>query len=136
MRRVVITGLGIVSSIGNNKQEVAAALRAGRSGIEFSQEYADLGFRSHIHGPIRLDLAAAIDRKLKRFMGDAAAFNYIAMREAIEDAGLEDTQVSHPRSGLIMGTGGASPANVVEAAETIRKGRARAMDGHNPVWFY
>ena len=85
MKRVVVTGIGIVSSIGNNKQEVVASLREGRSGIEFNQEYADLGFRSHVYGPIRLDPAEHVDRKLMRFMGDAAAFNYIAMREAIEE---------------------------------------------------
>ena len=99
-RRVVVTGLGIVSSIGNNKTEVTAALRAGQSGIEFCQEYADLGFRSHIHGPIRLDLAEHIDRKLLRFMGDGAAFNYLAMAEAIADAGLEENEVSNIRDGL------------------------------------
>jgi len=116
----VVTGLGIVSSIGNNKQEVLQSLREGRSGIEFSQEYADLGFRSHVHGRIRLDVDALIDRKLKRFMGDSAAFNYLAMEQAIQDAGLGQDLVSNPRSGLIMGSGGASTANVVLAADTLR----------------
>jgi len=120
LRRVVVTGLGIVSSIGNNKQEVLQSLREGRSGIEFSQEYADLGFRSHLHGPIRLNLDALIDRKLKRFMGDSAAFNYLAMEQAIQDAGLGEDMVSNPRSGLIVGSGGASTANVVLAADTLR----------------
>ena len=120
-RRVVVTGLGIVSSIGNNKTEVSAALRAGQSGIEFCQEYADLGFRSHIHGPIRLDLAEHIDRKLLRFMGDGAAFNYLAMAEAIADAGLEENEVSNIRSGLVMGSGGPSTSNIVLAADILRE---------------
>lgn len=120
MRRVVVTGLGIVSSIGNNKQEVIEALRVGRSGIAFSQEYADFGFRSHVHGAIHLDLDSLIDKKIKRFMGDAAAFNYLAMREAIADAGLTESQISHPRTGLITGSGGASPENLVLAADILR----------------
>jgi 3-oxoacyl-[acyl-carrier-protein] synthase-1 len=120
-RRVVVTGLGIVSSIGNNKSEVTEALRAGQSGIEFCQEYADLGFRSHIHGPIRLDLAENIDRKLKRFMGDGAAFNYLAMVEAIADAGLEENVVSNIRTGLVMGSGGPSTSNIVQAADILRE---------------
>ncbi|ALG66647.1 beta-ketoacyl-ACP synthase I [Beggiatoa leptomitoformis] len=120
MRRVVVTGLGIVCSIGNNKQEVLTSLREGRSGISFSQEYADLGFRSQVHGAINLDLDAQIDRKIKRFMGDAAAFNYIAMREAIEDAGLAETDVSNERTGIITGSGGASPANQVLATDLLR----------------
>ncbi len=120
MRRVVITGLGIVSSIGNNKTDVLRALREGRSGIQFSQEYADLGFRSHVHGAININIEELIDRKLRRFMGDSAAFNYIAMQEAIADSGLQEKDISNPRSGLIMGTGGASPANIVEAADILR----------------
>ncbi|MDH3947588.1 MAG: beta-ketoacyl-ACP synthase I [Gammaproteobacteria bacterium] len=120
-RRVVVTGLGIVSSIGNNKSEVTEALRAGQSGIEFCQEYADLGFRSHIHGPIRIDLTEGIDRKLKRFMGDGAAFNYLAMAEAIADSGLEDSEVSNFRTGLVMGSGGPSTSNIVQAADILRE---------------
>ncbi|KPK18432.1 MAG: 3-oxoacyl-ACP synthase [Betaproteobacteria bacterium SG8_41] len=120
-RRVVVTGLGIVSSIGNNKTEVTEALRAGRSGIEHCQEYADLGFRSHIHGRIRLDLAEAIDRRLMRFMGDGAAFNYLAMVEAIADAGLEESEVSNIRTGLVMGSGGPSTSNIVQAADILRE---------------
>ncbi len=120
-RRVVVTGLGIVSSIGNNKSEVTESLRAGRSGIEFCQEYADLGFRSRVHGPIHLDLAEVIDRKLKRFMGDGAAFNYIAMREAIDDAGLGKDLVSSFRTGLVMGSGGPSTSNIVQAADILRE---------------
>lgn len=120
MRRVVVTGLGIVSSIGNNKDEVLDSLRQGRSGIEFHQEYADLGFRSLVHGPIRLDTEALIDRKIKRFMGDSAAFNYIAMQQAIADAGLSPEQASNPRAGLIVGSGGASFENVVNAVDLLR----------------
>ncbi len=120
MRRVVVTGMGIVSSIGNNKQEVLESLRQGRSGIEFHQEYADLGFRTAVHGQIRLNPDELIDRKIKRFMGDSAAFNYLAMREAIEDAALTPEQISHPRAGLIVGSGGASTANVSLAIDTLR----------------
>ena len=121
MKRVVITGLGIVSSIGNNKGEVLDSLKQGKSGIEFHQEYADLGFRSHVHGAIHLDTAELIDRKLKRFMGDSAAFNYISMKEAVEDAQLSPEQISDPRAGLIVGSGGASTANVVQAADILRE---------------
>jgi 3-oxoacyl-[acyl-carrier-protein] synthase-1 len=120
VKRVVITGLGIVCSIGNNKPEVLESLRQGRSGIEFHQEYADLGFRTNVHGAIHLDLNALIDKKIKRFMGDAAAFNYLAMREAIADADLSDNDISNPRTGLITGSGGASPANQVLATDILR----------------
>lgn len=121
MRRVVVTGLGVVSSIGNNKQEVLTSLREGHSGIEFCEEYKELGFRSHIHGPIKLDFDGLIDRKIKRFMGDGAAFNYIAMRQAIEDSGLSESEVSHPRAGLIMGSGGPSTSNLLQAWDTLRE---------------
>jgi len=94
-KRVVITGLGIVSSIGNNKTEVAESLRKGKSGIHFHQEYADLGMRTHIHGGLNIDTDEMIPRKVKRFMGDSAAYNYIAMQQAIEDAGLEESDVSN-----------------------------------------
>lgn len=120
MRRVVVTGLGIISSIGNNKKEVSDSLKAGRSGISFSQEYADLGFRSHVHGDINIDTSDLIDRKLKRFMGDAAAFNYLAMKEAIEDAGLNEEEISNVHTGLIVGSGGASTENTVLAADILR----------------
>jgi 3-oxoacyl-[acyl-carrier-protein] synthase-1 len=120
MRRVVVTGLGIVSSIGNNKAEVLASLREGRSGIEFSQQYRDLGLRSQVHGPIRIKREELIDRKLARFMGDAAAFNYVAMAQAIADAGLPQSVVSNERSGLIVGSGGGSPENQVEAIDLLR----------------
>ncbi len=121
LRRVVITGLGIVSSIGNNQQEVTAALKSGKSGLSFSQEYADMGFRSHVHGDLDIDLDGLIDRKLKRFMGDGAAYNYIAMQQAIDDAGLEDSDVSNIRSGLVVGSGGPSTSNIVQAADVMRE---------------
>jgi 3-oxoacyl-[acyl-carrier-protein] synthase-1 len=120
VKRVVITGLGIVCSIGNNKQEVLESLHQGRSGIEFHQEYVELGFRTHVHGAIHLDLGALIEKKVKRFMGDAAAFNYLAMREAIADANLSESEISNPRTGLITGSGGASPANQVLAVDILR----------------
>ena len=120
MKHVVVTGLGIVSSIGNNKQEVLESLKQGRSGITFSQEYADLGFRSQVHGAVKLDVDGLIERRQRRFMGDAAAFNYVAMAEAIKDAGLNDEQISNPRIGLITGSGGASTENTVAAADLLR----------------
>jgi 3-oxoacyl-[acyl-carrier-protein] synthase-1 len=120
LRRVVITGLGIVSSIGNNKAEVLSALRDGRSGIEYCAEYEERGFRSRICGPIRLTPSDHIDRRALRFMGDGAAFNYIAMSEAIEDAGLGEDLVSNPRTGLIVGSGGGSMENMVRAVDLLR----------------
>ncbi len=120
MRRVVVTGMGIVSSIGTNKGEVLASLREGRSGIEFSEEYKALGFRSQVYGPVRVKREELIDRKLLRFMGDAAAFTYIAMAQAIADSGLPESMVSHERTGLIVGSGGGSPQNQVEAADLMR----------------
>jgi len=119
MKRVVITGAGIISSIGNNKAEVTKSLRYGRSGIRFNPEYKALGLRCHVDGPIVIDQQAMIDRKLLRFMGDAAAYGYIAMQEAIDDAGLTDSQVSNPDTGIIVGSGGASHANTIEAAELL-----------------
>jgi len=127
MRRVVVTGLGIVSSIGTNKGEVLASLREGRSGIEFSEEYRALGFRSHVHGPIRVKREDLIDRKLLRFMGDAAAFTYIAMAQAIADSGLPESMVSNERTGMIVGSGGASPQNQVEAADLLRSKGAKRV---------
>jgi 3-oxoacyl-[acyl-carrier-protein] synthase I len=121
LRRVVITGLGIVSSIGNDKEQVLESLKAGRSGIEFHQEYADLGLRSHIHGSVTIDIEALIDRKIRRFMGDGAAYNYLAMEQAIADAELPPNLVSHPRTGLIMGSGGPSTKNLVLAADILRE---------------
>ncbi len=120
MRRVVVTGIGIVSSLGNNQPEVRESLVEGRSGICLSEEYRDIGFRSHVHGPIALDPDELIDRKIRRFMGDGAAYNYIAMQEAIADAGLEDGDVSNPRTGLVMGSGGPSTSNLLMAHDTFR----------------
>ncbi len=120
MRRVVVTGLGIVSSIGNNQQEVTDSLRAGRSGIEFCETYAELGFRCQIHGSINIDLDALVDRKVRRFMGDGAAYNYVAMQQAIEDAGLEAADISNEKTGIVMGSGGPSTSNLVEAADVLR----------------
>lgn len=120
MRRVVVTGLGIVSSIGNDSAEVVDSLRHGRSGIVAAEEYRELGFRSEVHGAIKIDLDEYIDRKTKRFMGDGAAYNYIAMQQAINDSGLKADQVSNYKTGLIMGSGGPSTANVVNAADILR----------------
>jgi 3-oxoacyl-[acyl-carrier-protein] synthase I len=120
MKRVVVTGLGIVSSIGNNKAEVITSLREGRSGIVASEVYKEMGFRSQIHAPIKINLDELIDRKIKRFMGDGAAFNYIAMQQAILDSGLQEQDVSNFRTGLVMGSGGPSTSNVVDAADILR----------------
>ena len=106
------------------------SLREGRSGVEFSPEYAELGFRSRVHAPLRIDTEALIDRKLRRFMGDAAAYAYIAMRQAIDDAGLTPEQVSQPRAGLVAGSGGASTANVVAAADTLRQKGIRRVGAY------
>lgn len=121
MRRVVVTGLGIVSCLGNDQRQVLDALKTGRSGIRFKEEYAERGFRSHVAGSVDIDLDALIDRKLLRFMGDAAAYAYVSMAQAIEDAGLSEAQVSNERTGLIAGSGGASSANQVEAADILRE---------------
>lgn len=120
MRRAVVTGLGIVSSIGNNRDEVVESLRTGRSGIVHADVYQEMGFRSHVHGPVNIDLDETIDRKIKRFMGDGAAYNYLAMQQAIADSGLEDDQVSNVRTGLVMGSGGPSTSNLVDAADILR----------------
>jgi 3-oxoacyl-[acyl-carrier-protein] synthase-1 len=121
MRRVVVTGLGIVSSIGTGREAVLESLRAGRSGIRRSEEQRSLGFRSHVYGPIDLPLDELIDRKLKRFMSDAAAYSYIALREAIANAGLDEADVSNVRTGLVAGSGGASTENVLLCGDTARQ---------------
>jgi 3-oxoacyl-[acyl-carrier-protein] synthase-1 len=121
MRRVVITGLGIVSSIGTNQDEVTDSLKNGTSGIEFVPEYADMGFRSHVHGTIDINTSELIDRKLRRFMGDGAAYNYVAMQQAIEDSALAESDISNPRTGLVMGSGGPSTQNIVDAADLMRE---------------
>ena len=120
MKRVVVTGLGITSCLGLDAASVTESLKLGRSGIKFKQEYADMGFRSHVAGTIDVDFKDYIDRKVLRFMGDAAAYAYMAMQQAIDDAGLSEDQVSHPRTGLVMGSGGASSSNQVEAADILR----------------
>lgn len=127
MRRVVITGLGIVSCLGNDKQAVGDALHAGKSGIRFKQDYADRGLRSHVAGVVDIDLEALIPRKVRRFMGDAAAYAYVAMEQAIADAKLTPELVSQPRTGLIMGSGGGSTASLVEAADTLRERGVRKI---------
>jgi 3-oxoacyl-[acyl-carrier-protein] synthase I len=119
--------MGIVSSIGNNKIEVLNSLKNGSSGIEYFPEYAELGFRSHVHGSINIDLDSLIDRKIKRFMGDSAAYAYLAMNEAIEDAALEENNISNTRTGLIVGSGGGSNKNLQEAIDILRDRGARKI---------
>jgi 3-oxoacyl-[acyl-carrier-protein] synthase-1 len=120
MRRVAITGLGIVSSIGNNTQEVLASLREAKSGIVRADDYAKLGFRCQVHGAPNLDLDRAVDRRARRFMGDGAAWNWVAMQQAITDSGLEEKEVKNERTGIIMGSGGPSTKTIVAAADTTR----------------
>jgi 3-oxoacyl-[acyl-carrier-protein] synthase I len=128
MRRVVITGIGIISSIGNNAAEVEASLRAGKSGIVFAPEYAEHGFRSQVHGMPQIDLAAHIDKRDMRFMGPGAAYNFLAMQQAIADSGLEASDVSNERTGLIMGSGGPSTSNFFQAFDAvINKGAPKKM---------
>ena len=121
MRRVVVTGMGIVSSIGNNTQQVLASLREGRSGVESCEIYRDMGFRSHVAGTLKIDLEEVVDRKLKRFMGDAAAYAYVAMDQAIRDSGLAHNEISHERTGIIVGSGGPSTHNILLACDTARE---------------
>ncbi len=120
MKRVVVTGMGIVSSIGNSAQEVLASLREAKSGIVKADTYAELGFRCQVHGEPKIDWEGMIDRKVRRFMGAGAGWNYIAMEQAIRDAGLEESDVSNERTGLIMGSGGPSTRAIVKAADTTR----------------
>ena len=121
MRRAVITGIGVVSSIGNNKEEVLESLKTGKSGIAFNQEFADYKLRSNVSGKIDIDVKEFVDRKAMRFMGDAAAYSYISMAQAIEDAGLNEEQVSNERTGLLVGSGGGSSKWQVEAADIMRE---------------
>jgi len=120
MRRVVVTGIGIVSSIGSNAQEVAASLHAGRSGVSRAEKFADMGFRSQVQGAPSLIAEEVVDRRAMRFLGGGAAWNHVAMEQAIVDSGLEPNDVSNPRTGLIMGSGGPSTRTIVEAADTAR----------------
>ena len=127
MRRVAVTGLGIVSSIGNDKSEVLDSLKEGRSGIVHCEEYAERGFRSHVHGAVDIDIDAHIDRKLRRFMGDGAAYNYIAMQQAIDDAGLTESDVSNENTGLVMGSGGPSTKNLLLAWNLAQEKSAKRV---------
>lgn len=127
LRRVAVTGLGIVSPIGNNVDEVVSSLYEGRSGIVFCEDYAERGFRSHVHGAPVIDLDDHIDRKLRRFMGDGSAYNYVAMQEAIANSGLSDSDVSNDRTGLVMGSGGPSTSALVAAADTAREKSAKRV---------
>jgi 3-oxoacyl-[acyl-carrier-protein] synthase-1 len=120
MRRVVVTGMGIVSSIGNNTQEVLASLREAKSGISRADKYVELGFRCQVHGAPTLDPAEAVDRRAMRFLGTGAAWNHVAMEQALRDAGLEANEISHERIGIIMGSGGPSTRTLIEAADTTR----------------
>ncbi|MGB2426265.1 MAG: beta-ketoacyl-ACP synthase I [Alteromonas sp.] len=121
MRRAVITGIGIVSSIGTDQNAVAESLRNGTSGITFSEQFAEMGMRSHVWGQVDIDLKEHIDRKAMRFMGDAAAYAYIAMQQAVADSGLTEEQISNPRTGIIAGSGGASSVNQVASADILRE---------------
>jgi len=120
MRRVVVTGMGIVSSIGNNTQEVLASLREAKSGISRAEDYAKLGFRCQVAGAPTLDASAIVDRRAMRFHGGGTAWNHVAMDQAIQDAGLEEKDISNPKTGIIMGSGGPSTRTIVEAADTTR----------------
>ena len=120
MRRVVVTGMGIVSSIGNNTQEVLASLREAKSGIVRADKYAELGFRCQVHGAPRLDPEEVVDRRAMRFLGGGAAWNHVAMEQAIRDSGLEEAEVSNERAGIVMGSGGPSCRAIIEAADTAR----------------
>jgi 3-oxoacyl-[acyl-carrier-protein] synthase-1 len=128
MRRVVVTGLGIISSIGNNADEVTSSLKTGKSGIVAAPEYTERGFRSQVHGMPQIDVTEHIDKRQMRFMGNGAAYNFLAMEQAIADSGLEESDVSNPRTGLVMGSGGPSTINLFQAHKlTIEKGAPKRM---------
>lgn len=127
MKRVVVTGIGIVSCIGNDQDTVLQSLKDGKSGIVFAPKYAEMGFRSHVHGQPNINLEEKIDRKLLRFMGDGAAYNYISMEQAIKDSGLEEKDISNERTGLIMGSGGPSTKNLLEAFDVSREKGAKRI---------
>ena len=120
MRRVVISGIGVVSCLGNSQAAVTESLKEGRSGISFNEKFQEMGLRSQVCGSVDIDIAEHIDRKIRRFMGDAAAYSYIALQQAIADSGLDEKDVSNERTGLIAGSGGASSANIVVSADTLR----------------
>ena len=127
MRRVVVTGMGIVSCLGNTKETVTDSLRNSLSGITFNESYREIGLRSQVSGSVDIDLAALIDRKHKRFMGDASSYAYVSMQRAIEDSGLEENDISNVRTGLIAGSGGASSSNIVWGADTLRERGVRRV---------
>lgn len=120
MRRVVVTGIGIVSCLGNNKEAVLDSLREGRSGISHNQSYVDIGMRSHVSGTVKIDTSELIDRKILRFMGDASAYSYLSMQEAIADAGLSEEEVSNEMTGIVAGSGGGSPEDQLESTDILR----------------
>src|SRR3954469_855157 len=124
MRRVVVSGLGIVSSIGNNAGEVTDSLRHAKSGIVTAEDYVRLGFRSQVHGSLKMDLDAVVDRRARRFQGDGAGFCWVAMTQAIADAGLTEKEISTPRTGLIVGSGGPSTKAIVHAADITRENKS------------
>lgn len=126
-RRVVVTGIGIVSCIGNNAQEVLSSLKAGKSGITYSPEYAEMNFRSHVYGKPHINFDELIDRRLRRFLGDSAAYTHLSMEQAIADSGLEKDQISNVRTGLIIGSGGSSTRTIVECADITRKKSPRRI---------
>ena len=121
VRRVVVTGMGVISCIGNDVNEVTAALKAGKSGISFAPEYAEMGFRSHVHGKPNIELADHIDKRMLRFMGDGAAYNHLAMEQAIADSGLETKDIVNERTGIVMGSGGPSTCNVIASCDIARE---------------
>jgi len=127
MKRAVITGMGVISCLGNSIEEVSASLKTGKSGIQYNESYKEAGLRSHVSGTVNINLADHIDRKLLRFMGDAAAYSYLAMQQAVDDAGVDDTLLRSTRTGLIMGSGGASTSNVVESVDALRQKGVRRV---------
>jgi len=127
MRRVVITGLGAVSCLGNSKEDITESLRLGRSGIVANEEFKEMGLRSHVSGSVDIDITEHIDRKVRRFMGDSAAYAYIAMQQAIDDSGLEESDISNIRTGIIAASGGASSANIVKSADILRSRGVRKI---------
>ncbi len=128
MNRVVVTGIGIVSPLGNNKDEVTRSLYDTKSGISFDESYQKMGFRSQVSGQIKIDLEDTIDRKYLRFMGDGASYNYLAMQEAIKDAKLSEEDVSNPETGLIMGSGGPSTKSLLRAFDITREKGPKKLD--------
>ena len=127
MRRVVVTGIGAVSCIGNTQAEIVESLKAGRSGIVANESFQEMGLRSQISGTVNIDTKEHIDRKVLRFMGDAAAYAYISMQQAVEDSGLEESDISNVRTGLIASSGGASSANIVASADKLRERGVRKI---------